>query len=138
MATRSKPAVMGSSHTLRLEKLTLLDFGRLCLWLVRREGYSGAEYLGEAGSERGCDVVARKDGGRVVFQCSQTKHLALLSGKILALLSLNTNGIAAQWCYSWIPCHRCSSGRPTARLAVGRRPSWGAMPYQYTFSKTLS
>ena len=73
MASRSKPALTGTSHTLPFEKLAPLDFERLCLWLVQREGYARAEHLGEAGSEGGRDVVAWKDGRRVVFQCKRVK-----------------------------------------------------------------
>jgi len=73
MATRSKPVLTGSSHTLPFEKLAPVDFERLCLWLVIREGYSRAEHLGEAGSEGGRDVVAWKDGRRFVFQCKRVK-----------------------------------------------------------------
>ncbi len=76
MDDRSKPAVTGSSHTLPFAKLSPVDFERLCLWLVTREGYSRAEHLGEAGSEGGRDVVAWKDGRRVVFQCKRVKAFA--------------------------------------------------------------
>ena len=74
MAT--KLSATGSSHPLPFEKLAPLDFERLCLWLVQREGYARAEYLGEAGSESGRDVVAWKDGRRVVFQCKRVKRFA--------------------------------------------------------------
>src|SRR5215210_4933340 len=73
MATQSKPRLTGIAHTLPFEKLAPLDFERLCLWLVRREGFTRAEHLGEAGSEQGRDVVAWKDGRRVVFQCKRVK-----------------------------------------------------------------
>jgi tetratricopeptide (TPR) repeat protein len=73
MATQSKPRLTGIAHTLPFEKLAPLDFERLCLWLVQREGYTQAEHLGEAGSEQGRDVVAWKDGRRVVFQCKRVQ-----------------------------------------------------------------
>lgn len=73
MAANSKPSVTGGSHTLPFEKLAPLDFERLCLWLVTREGYERAEHLGEAGSEGGRDVLAWRDGRRVVFQCKRVK-----------------------------------------------------------------
>jgi hypothetical protein len=71
MIFQSKPPVTGSSHPLPFEKLSPLDFERLCLWLVKREGFTRAEHLGEAGSEGGRDVVAWKDGRRFVFQCKR-------------------------------------------------------------------
>ncbi len=71
MAAIDKPRMTGGSHPLPFEKLAPLEFERLCLWLVRREGYERAEHLGEAGSEQGRDVLAWKDGQRVVFQCKR-------------------------------------------------------------------
>jgi tetratricopeptide (TPR) repeat protein len=73
MATSPKPPVTGAAHTLPFEKLSPLDFERLCLWLVEAEGYTNAEHLGEAGSEQGRDVVAWKDGRRVAFQCKRVQ-----------------------------------------------------------------
>lgn len=73
MEDGSKPPVTGGSHTLPFEKLAPLEFERLCLWLVQREGYQQAEHLGEAGSEGGRDVLAWKEGRRVVFQCKRVK-----------------------------------------------------------------
>jgi hypothetical protein len=73
MMNLTRPALTGGSHTLPFDKLAPLEFERLCLWLVQRVGYSRAEHLGEAGSEGGRDVVAWKDGRRVVFQCKRVK-----------------------------------------------------------------
>jgi hypothetical protein len=69
----TKPLLTGTSHPLPFEQLAPLDFERLCLWLVRREGWERAEHLGEAGSEGGRDVVAWKDGQRFVFQCKRVR-----------------------------------------------------------------
>lgn len=77
----SKPPVTGSSHPLPFEKLSPLDFERLCLWLVRREGFDPAEHLGEAGSEGGRDVVAWKDGRRFVFQCKRVQAFTAAHAK---------------------------------------------------------
>jgi tetratricopeptide (TPR) repeat protein len=73
MILQSKPPVTGSSHPLSFERLAPVDFERLCLWLVRRERFTRAEHLGEAGSEGGRDVVAWKDGRRFVFQCKRVQ-----------------------------------------------------------------
>ena len=54
----AKPSISGTAHTLPFNKLSPLDFERLCLWLVGREGYARAEHLRLAGSEQGRDVVA--------------------------------------------------------------------------------
>ncbi len=62
--------------TLRLpfDQLSPADFERLCLWLVRREGFEGVEYLGEVGSEQGRDLLARRDGRLFAFQCKRVKR----------------------------------------------------------------
>ena len=69
----AKLARTGTSHILPFEQLWPRDFERLCLWLVPREGYERAEYLGEAGGEQGRDVVAWKSGRRFVFQCKRVQ-----------------------------------------------------------------
>lgn len=53
----AKPFRTATSHRLPFQELSPLDFERLCLWLVRREGYERAEHFGEAGGEGGRDVV---------------------------------------------------------------------------------
>ena len=71
-----RPQVIRTTHILPFERLSPLDFERLGLWLVRREGYEGAEHLGAAGAEQGRDIVARRDGRRVVFICKRVERLA--------------------------------------------------------------
>lgn len=51
--TMKKPNVTKTTHILPFGELSPLQFERLCLWLVEREGYMHAEHLGEAGSEQG-------------------------------------------------------------------------------------
>ncbi len=77
MPPPAKPPVTGGSHPLPFGQLAPLEFERLCLWLVKREGYSQAEHLGEAGSEGGRDVVAWKGGRRTVFQCKRVREFSL-------------------------------------------------------------
>jgi hypothetical protein len=43
--TQSQPPITRTTHTLPFDKLSPRDFERLCLWLVQREGYSGARHL---------------------------------------------------------------------------------------------
>ena len=74
--TMAKPALTATAHTLPFEKLSALDFERLCLWLVRAESFERAEHPGEAGGEGGRDVVAWKDGRRFVFQCKRVQAFA--------------------------------------------------------------
>ncbi len=66
---------------LPLDLLSPADFERLCLWLVRREGFEAVEHLGEAGSEQGRDLVARRDGRRFAFQCKRVQRFAAADAK---------------------------------------------------------
>ncbi len=75
MTMAERPQVTRTTHILPFERLSPLDFERLCLWLVRREGYERAEHLGAAGGEQGRDIVAWRDGRRVVFQCKRVNRL---------------------------------------------------------------
>ena len=70
----AKPRVTGTTHELPFEKLSPRDFERICLWLVRREGYPTAEHHGAAGTDRGRDLVAQREEGLAVFQCKREKH----------------------------------------------------------------
>jgi outer membrane protein assembly factor BamB len=69
------PPLPATTHVLSFDRLSALDFERLCLWLVEREGYTRAEHLGLAGSEQGRDVIAYKPtpGGDELwyFQCKR-------------------------------------------------------------------
>ena len=56
------------------DRLSPRQFERLCLWLVEREGYEGGEHLGAAGSERGRDVVAWRQGELWAFQCKRVEE----------------------------------------------------------------
>jgi hypothetical protein len=81
---QSKPEITSTTHILPFDKLSPLDFERLCLWLVEREGYARAEHLGLAGSEQGRDVIAYRPapGGEQLwyFQC---KRYAAIRAKTL-------------------------------------------------------
>lgn len=69
-----KPPITGTTHELPFEKLSPRDFERMCLWLVRREGYPTAEHHGAAGSDRGRDLVAQREEGLTAFQCKREKQ----------------------------------------------------------------
>ena len=61
-------------HPLPFDQLSADDFERLCLWLVRREGFEEVEHLGQVGSEQGRDLVARRAGKRFAFQCKRVRQ----------------------------------------------------------------
>ena len=43
--TQPQPPITRTTHTLPFDRLSPRDFERLCLWLVKREGYERAEYI---------------------------------------------------------------------------------------------
>ena len=69
------PNITKTTHILPFGELSPLQFERLCLWIVDREGYLRPEHLGETGSEQGRDVIAyrkTKDGEELwYFQCKR-------------------------------------------------------------------
>jgi len=75
----ARPPLPGTTHVLSFDRLSPVDFERLCLWLVEREGYTRAEHLGLAGSEQGRDVVAYKPtlhGEELwYFQCKRYRSI---------------------------------------------------------------
>ncbi len=73
-STDSKPLLASMRLRLPFDQLSAADFERLCLWLVRREGFEVVEHLGEAGSEQGRDIVARREGLRYAFQCKRVQR----------------------------------------------------------------
>jgi tetratricopeptide (TPR) repeat protein len=76
----TKPNVTKGAHLLPFGELSPLDFERLCLWLVEREGYLRPEHLGAAGSEQGRDVVAYHATGSGeqlwYFQCKRYQTIS--------------------------------------------------------------
>lgn len=75
----TKPPVTNTNHILPFGELSPVQFERLCLWLVEREGYMRPQHLGEAGSEQGRDVVAYRatNSGEQLwyFQCKRYQTL---------------------------------------------------------------
>ena len=78
-SVRFNPPITSTTHILPFERLSPLDFERLCLWLVEREGYTHAEHLGQAGSEQGRDVIAYKPTSQGeelwYFQCKRYRSI---------------------------------------------------------------
>jgi hypothetical protein len=74
-----RPPLPATTHVLTFDRLSPVDFERLCLWLVEREGYTRAEHLGLAGSEQGRDVVAYRPTPRGeelwYFQCKRYRSI---------------------------------------------------------------
>ncbi|HYP27556.1 MAG TPA: restriction endonuclease [Blastocatellia bacterium] len=75
-----KPGITKSNHVLPFGELSPAQFERLCLWLVKREGYLRPEHLGEAGSEQGRDVIAYRATGSGeqlwYFQCKRYQTIS--------------------------------------------------------------
>src|SRR5881628_1624343 len=74
-----KPPVRRTNKPPPFDELSPLEFERLCLRLVEREGYLRAEHLGESGNEQGRDIIAYKPAaaGEQVwyFQCKRYQKI---------------------------------------------------------------
>lgn len=66
--------ISATTHILPFESLSALDFERLCLALLRREGFPDPQHYGAAGSDAGRDIIARRDDGLWYVQCKQVKE----------------------------------------------------------------
>lgn len=77
---KKKPDVTKTNHLLPFGELSPEQFERLCLWLVKAEGYQYPQHLGEAGNDQGRDVVAylRTSSGEELwyFQCKRYQTLS--------------------------------------------------------------
>jgi tetratricopeptide (TPR) repeat protein len=84
----SKPIAITTAKPLPFNELSPLEFERLCLWLIEREGFMRPQHLGEAGGEQGRDIVAYRatGGGEELwyFQCKRHKKIgaAVLKGEV--------------------------------------------------------
>jgi hypothetical protein len=70
----TKPPIITTNKLLPFDALEPAEFERLCLWLVKREGYEGIEHLGAAGKEQGRDIVAWREGAQWAFQCKRVQR----------------------------------------------------------------
>lgn len=64
-----------TEHLLPFERLSPDDFEGVLQWLLNEEGYKNVRNLGEGGSDEGCDLVAEREGRRVLVQCKRTRQL---------------------------------------------------------------
>lgn len=75
----NKPTIITTTKPLPFDALEPLEFERMCLWLVEREGYLRPQHLGEAGGEQGRDITAYKatSAGEDLwyFQCKRCKRV---------------------------------------------------------------
>src|SRR4051794_17641017 len=83
-------APTATPHVLAFDRLSPLDFERLCLALVQSEGYERVEHLGAAGGEQGRDLTARRGATRIAFQCKRVQRFgpADARAEVLKLLAL--------------------------------------------------
>jgi uncharacterized protein YjbI with pentapeptide repeats len=80
MADKKLP--IGATHqVLPLGGLEDRQFERLCLWLVKREGFEDVQHLGAAGHDFGCDISARKAGSVWAFQCKRRKRFSVADAR---------------------------------------------------------
>jgi tetratricopeptide (TPR) repeat protein len=81
----SKPTIITTAKPLPFNELSPLEFERLCLWLIEREGFLRPQHLGEAGGEQGRDIVAYRATGDCeelwYFQCKRHKKIGVAALK---------------------------------------------------------
>jgi len=56
----TKPYLTATRHPIHFDDLSPIEFERMCMWLVKAEGYVDAEHVGLLGNDHGCDVKAWK------------------------------------------------------------------------------
>lgn len=75
----SKPRITRTKHLLPFNELSSGQFERLCLWLMKGEGYILEQDYGGGGSDKGRDVTAYKptatNNELWYFQCKRRKSL---------------------------------------------------------------
>ena len=78
-AASRRPPATATRHPLPVGQLDGFVFEKLCLWLVRAEGYAEAEHYGGAGADGGRDIVAfhgPAGRGLWIFQCKRRARLS--------------------------------------------------------------
>jgi hypothetical protein len=75
----TKPFIITTTKPLPFAELSPVEFERLCLWLIEREGFVNPQHYGEAGSDLGRDIVAHKNTQEKTelwyFQCKRYSRL---------------------------------------------------------------
>ena len=97
---RSKPYLTRTQHLLPFNSLGPEQFERLCLWLIRREGFTSAEHLGVAGCEQGRDLIGWRDGKLWAFQCKRIQSFTATTAirEVNKLLELPADQIPRNYC----------------------------------------
>jgi len=126
MTESSKPEITATTHELPFDKLSPRTFERLCLWLVQREGYERVEHLGAAGKDKGCDIIAFKEGRLWAFQCKRVKKFTFGTAKkeIDKVLRL-PKGERPVWYMFMVACDVSTDTRVKARKYCGEHCSEG-------------
>lgn len=75
------PPRTSTQHRLPFPELSPKQFEWLCYWWVREKGYTKVVYQGESGHDKGCDIIAMKEGRRYVFQCKRVDRFYPISAK---------------------------------------------------------
>lgn len=88
--SRISSSITRTIHILPFERLSWLDFERLCFWVVTRSGFENVEHVGAAGSDGGRDLTAVRDSKVWFFQCKRVRRFGPTQamralGRILSL-----------------------------------------------------
>ena len=86
------PRLTATGHLLNFSALEPLAFERMCVWLVKAEGFQSVQHLGASGFDDGIDILASKNGEVFAFQCKRVGRFAASQAEteIRKLLKLPT------------------------------------------------
>ncbi len=118
----SKPRLTGSHHLLPFERLSPVDFERLCYWLICREGYSNARHIGAAGQDLGIDLKATSGKGEVFFQCKRVKEFGPKEAEQAVREMLSENGAPPAKIVLLVACNVTNKAEKAAKAASGSVP----------------
>lgn len=71
-----RPRVTSTTHVLPFDRLEPRDFERMCLALVKCEGYERVEHIGYTGQDSGRDIEAWLGEKRYIFQCKRVSSFS--------------------------------------------------------------
>ena len=115
-----------TQHLLPFDRLSPADFERLCLWLVRRDGYEQVEHVGLSGMDKGCDLVARRNGRQIGFQCKRSSRFGPAAAEAAVVKALSSTWDLDE-IVLLVACPVSAKARERARARAGSVPCriWG-------------
>lgn len=89
----NKPGQTRTKHVLHFTDLSPRDFERLCLWLLKKEGFDKVDHIGASGTDGGCDISAIKNGQHWVCQCKRVSKFGPKEAEVEVFKILNSEQV---------------------------------------------